>query len=308
MKDNLVSVIITTHNRKPQIVLRAVNSVLRQTYKNIELIVVDDSTSDYPYRGEVKQSVCDISDSILYIDHGSCKGSCAARNNGLDKAHGEYVAFLDDDDEWLPTKIEEQLKGFINDKIALVYSRCIIVDEVNGHTYLQKKKLIRGYVFKSLLMTNFLGGTSVPLIRRSCIDKVGGFDTKYKSMQDYDLWLRIAKRYPVNYINKPLTKYYIHSNERISNNWDNKLSGRLRLLNKYHKYIEQDDSIWYALHRNLVIVYIKKGWKKKAFLLWLKCVKKCPLQLYKNFKQLTLIVLGYDSMIYRIYRKIFIKY
>jgi glycosyltransferase involved in cell wall biosynthesis len=69
MNDKLVSVIITTHNRKPQIVLRAVNIVFNQTYKNIELIVVDDSTSDYPYRSEVKQSVCDISDSILYIDH-----------------------------------------------------------------------------------------------------------------------------------------------------------------------------------------------------------------------------------------------
>ena len=116
----LVSAIITTHNRGPDMVLRAVNSVLGQTYQNIEVIVVDDSLPSFAQRAEVERSVRSISDSILYLKHEACKGACAARNTGLNHAKGIYVGFLDDDDEWVPMKIEEQLKGFLNGRVHIM--------------------------------------------------------------------------------------------------------------------------------------------------------------------------------------------
>ena len=124
----LVSAIITTHNREPDMVLCAVKSVLSQTYQNIELIVVDDSSPSFAQRAEVERSVRSASDDILYLKHEVCQGACAARNTGLSHARGYYIGFLDDDDEWLSTKIEEQLKGFSDDNIALVYGRIIFFD------------------------------------------------------------------------------------------------------------------------------------------------------------------------------------
>lgn len=95
----LVSDIITTHNREPGMILRAVNSVLNQTYQNIELIVVDDSALSFPQSAEAEHSVCSISVGILYLKHEYCQGACAARNTGLRHANGSYVSLLDDDDE-----------------------------------------------------------------------------------------------------------------------------------------------------------------------------------------------------------------
>ena len=101
MNNELVSAIITTHDRDPETVIRAVNSVLCQTYGKIELIVVDDSSAKYPKRNAVENAVRAASSDIVYIRHAENRGSCAARNTGLAHANGYYVAFLDDDDEWL---------------------------------------------------------------------------------------------------------------------------------------------------------------------------------------------------------------
>ena len=108
----LVTAIITTHKREPEIVERALKSILAQTYKNIEIIVVDDSPESFESRKAVKDSVTRYTNqNVKYVQHDECKGACAARNTGLYMAKGEYVAFLDDDDEWLPEKIEKQSRA-----------------------------------------------------------------------------------------------------------------------------------------------------------------------------------------------------
>lgn len=135
MNKELVSAIITTHDRDPEIVLRAVNSVLNQTYDKIELIVVDDSSDHYPKRNAVENAVKAVSSGVVYIRHAENQGPCAARNAGLAQAKGYYVAFLDDDDEWVPDKIDEQLKGFSDDNVALVYGGITIIDEVRNKKY-----------------------------------------------------------------------------------------------------------------------------------------------------------------------------
>ena len=99
--DELVTVVITTYKRPPEIVNRAIQSVLMQTYPHIELIVVDDSPADYELREETARLVTGIGGNTRYIQHEKNLGACAARNTGLKHANGVYIAFLDDDDEWL---------------------------------------------------------------------------------------------------------------------------------------------------------------------------------------------------------------
>ena len=298
----LVSAIITTHNREPKIVARAVKSVLKQTYKNIELIVVDDSSSTYPLRAEVELSIHAISDKIVYIKHEVSRGACAARNTGLSYSHGYYVGFLDDDDEWMPLKIEEQLKGFYNDQIAMVYSQLFFVDDISGVKYFGKKhanQAERGRIFKQLLKGNIVGPTSNPLLKKECIERVGGFDVLMESSQDFDLWLRIAMKYSVEYIDKPLLIYHIHPIYRITTDADRKINGMNRINNKYSEYINKDREVWYMQHIQLIPFYLKKYGRKKALIMWAECVRRKPFSL-NNIKKFGHIVLGDD--LYRVIR------
>lgn len=305
MDTSLVSAIITTHNRPPRMVLRAVNSVLNQTYPNIEIIVVDDSDSDFPQRTEVERAVRKASDKIQYIKHEENRGGCAARNTGLARARGYYIAFLDDDDEWFPCKIEEQIKGFINKNIALVYCTGYKIDETRWEKNIEITQFCRGMVFNELLRINFIGGTSNPLIKKECIEKVGGFDERMESSQDYDLWLRISQRYPVNYIKKPLLNYYLHEGEQITTNANKKIAGIERNNRKFSEYINRDKKAWYLHHISIVPYYLKVYGRKKAFSQWLKCIQYQPASVVDNLKHLILIILGdehYSAITSRIRR------
>ena len=303
MSRELVSAIITTHDRDPDIILRAVNSVLNQSYDPIQLKVVDDSHNNYLKRSAVENVVLASSNDIVYIRHAKNQGSCAARNTGLTYARGYYVAFLDDDDEWVPQKIEEQLKGFSDDDTGLVYSGTTMIDEVRNIKHERRVSYKRGYIYEDLLKDNFIGTTSNPLIKKECIDEVGRFDTKMQSSQEYDLWLRLAKRYPVNFIEKPLLNYHIHRNARISTNPDKQIAGIERINEKYQDDINNDNKTWYLRYRDLVALYANKRWKKKALLLWVKCIAKYPWDIVRYLKLLYLIIFGFDSLPYRTYKK-----
>ena len=293
MNNQLVSVIISTHNHDLKIVLRAIDSVLRQTYNNIEIIVVDDSEDSFQQRKEVEKAVREASDKIKYIKLDKNRGACVARNTGLKISKGYYVAFLDDDDEWLPNKIEEQLKGFQESTVALTYGGIIVIDEINGRRYKGSSIFISGNIFHRLLYSNIIGTTSNPLIKADCIKEVGGFDELMQSSQDYDLWLRIAKRYRVHYIDKPLINYHIHSGTRISTDVDKKISGLERINMKYAEYINAENELWHRRHIVLVPYYLIKFGRIKALSLWAKCVRSCPTKIEENSKCFILILLGY---------------
>lgn len=133
--NEIVTAVITTYKREPEIVKRAIDSVLAQTYKHINIVVVDDSPADYELRDSVEKLVLDhfAEANITYVQHERNLGACAARNTGLSLVNSEFVAFLDDDDEWLPEKIEKQVKKFreCDELTALVYCGCTKVKQ-NG--------------------------------------------------------------------------------------------------------------------------------------------------------------------------------
>ena len=209
--NKLVSAIITTHNRK-DLLRRAIDSVFSQTYANIELIVVDDSSDDGT------SLVCkDSRIKYIYIPYEESRGGNYARNIGIEAAMGEYCAFLDDDDYWLPTKIEKQV-GLIESKnCELVHcgQRLEIIDKHNK--FYLKDKLPRksqgGDMSKRILFT-ISTTTSCMLCKKSALLEIGMFDESLKFWQEYELTIRLAQRAPFYYVDEPLTVYRIDTKDK----------------------------------------------------------------------------------------------
>lgn len=234
----LVSVVIPTHNRS-ELIKNAVNSVLNQTYKNIELIIVDDASTD-----KTEEIVKSLDQSkIKYIKNEEAKGGNYARNLGISSSKGKYVAFLDDDDEWMPEKVADQVALFEEDQsIGLVYTGAEIIYTSKNYKYIRQPKH-RGDLSKEILMRNYIGTTSSVMVKRSLLEEVGGFDNDMPALQDYDLWIRIAQVAQIGYINKPLIKYYnytninqitdnVHKIEKAINKIDNKYKNLIATLDK----------------------------------------------------------------------------
>lgn len=211
-----VSVIIPTYNRA-HMITQAIDSVLNQAFKDFELIVVDNYSSD-----NTESVVKSYNDKrIRYFKNQNNGLIGISRNYGIQKSRGEYVSFLDDDDLWLPEKLEKQV-GLLdaNKELGLVYSDCYVIDS-NGNllknTYFHSVKPFSGNIFNELLVSNFIPQLTV-LVRGEALGKVGVFDLKYKIAQDYELWLRIAEYYPIGFIEQPLAKYRIHGRSAYQKN------------------------------------------------------------------------------------------
>ncbi len=211
-----VSAIILTYNRA-HLVTEAIDSVLTQSFKDFELIVVDNCSSD-----DTESAVKSYNDErIRYFKHQNNGLIGVNRNYGIKKSRGEYIAFLDDDDLWLPEKLEKQV-GLLdsNKELGLVYSDTYLIEN-DGHlrknAYFHHIKPFRGNAFNELLRANFIPMLTV-VIRREMLDKVGEFNPRYKICLDYDLCLRIAAVYPIDFIEQPLAKYRIHSDSGFQGN------------------------------------------------------------------------------------------
>ncbi len=195
-----VSVIIPAYN-KADFTARAVESVLAQTYGDIEIIVVDDGSVDEtksalaPYFGKVK---------YLYKENG---GASSARNLGIQQASGEYIAFLDCDDIYFPEKIEKSVKCLeANPDFGFVHTPVYFIDE-KGETlgrYPRFKRAPTGTIAKKLLLKNFVCN-STPVVRKSCFKKAGLFDETIFTPADWDIWIRFAVHYKGVCVNTPLT-------------------------------------------------------------------------------------------------------
>ncbi|WP_404427716.1 glycosyltransferase [Ureibacillus chungkukjangi] len=236
----MISCIITTYNRPVSILKRAIHSIKEQTYKDIEIIIVNDYPQDYILEIAIKNLINEYRDlNIAYISHEYNKGACAARNTGIDIAAGEFIAFLDDDDEWLPGKLETQIKYFTSNDIGLVYCDNYIISKSGKSLHKNVPKTSEESKLKNLLLANFIGSTSFPLLSKTAVLESGKFDEKLKSAQDLDLWIRIAERFECVYCELPLVNYYI-MNESITTNVQHKIEGYEYFLKKYNRYFENN--------------------------------------------------------------------
>ncbi|MCH5298559.1 MAG: glycosyltransferase family 2 protein [Ruminococcus sp.] len=242
--NELVTAVITTYNRETQILQRAVESVLAQTWRPLELIVVNDSPENVELADSIEKMLAKIQKEhqdvpVMYapLEHNS--GACAARNKGLELAKGEFISFLDDDDVWMEKKIELQRQGFISNETGMVYSPFIDISYKNPS---KKQVIVRGNksgkLLEDLLVRNVIGGTSMPMMRTDALRSIGGFDEELQSSQDYDVWLRIAQQYEIQFVEEPLTVRYLLE-ESITTNLKRKEQGWLRFTEKNLKYYKE---------------------------------------------------------------------
>ncbi|MBN2331851.1 MAG: glycosyltransferase [Deltaproteobacteria bacterium] len=194
----LVSVIIPTFNRSSQVV-EAVQSVLEQTYRPLEIIVVDDGSTD-----GTREHVAAYSDRCTLLSSKENRGVSAARNRGIRKSCGQFVALLDSDDLWLPDKLAHQIAFFRRHPQALICQ----TEEIwmRRGVRVNPRKIHRkysGHIFSRCLPLCIVSPSAV-MIKRELFDLVGLFDEQLPACEDYDLWLRIAAQHPIFLVRQPL--------------------------------------------------------------------------------------------------------
>ena len=234
--NKLVSAVITTHNRSV-LLTRAIESVLSQTYKSIECIVVDDASSDDT------AIVCKKYDlNYLFIPKSESKGGNYARNLGIKAANGEYVAFLDDDDYWLPQKIEKQVALIEQKDCELVHcgKRLEIVSSTGTkyETFIPNANL-NGDMSKKILM-GVCCTTSNMLAKRDALLDIGMFDEQLKFWQEYELTIRLAQRKPIYFVAEELSVY------RVDVTDSHRLTNKYTPWKKAVKYIYEKHNILYS--------------------------------------------------------------
>lgn len=237
----IVSVIIPTYNRS-KIVESAIRSVLNQSYKDYEIIVIDDGSTDGTM--EYLESL-HLPIKIISKQNG---GVASARNAGIKAAQGDYIAFLDSDDSWLPDKLKAQVDYlYTHPDMPLVYTDEYI--EVNGET-LQDTRFQRANVDDNIKNNFLLAGfvqqtpihTSAVMVRKTVLDEVGYFNETLKIHEDSELWNRISKKYKFGYIDIPLAVFrYKDGVEHLMKDFHSERSkeeGRkyLRLYEEMYKY------------------------------------------------------------------------
>ena len=254
----LVSVVIPTYNRA-DIIKRSIDSVLEQTYKNIEIVIVDDGSTDNTK--EVVESYDD--QRVRYVSYGTNRGANHARNTGIKKAKGTLIAFQDSDDVWHPEKIEKQVKAYLESpddhKVVYTGTRSRRVEGFYMPEDWVKPK--EGYVFKPSLRGTFANMVTI-LTEKECLEKIGYFDEELPRLQDWDLGIRLSKKYKFKFIDEPLVDTYSGADSITSSH--NSLAEALEIILKKHRHdLIREKDIFSCHHFWLASTYISLGrWEK----------------------------------------------
>lgn len=232
-KDISVSVIITTYDRELNYLKNAVESVFKQTFEPSEIIIVDDNDNILLSR---KIEMFCYSNDITYVHNLGSRGACSARNLGISIATSSYIAFLDDDDVWLPKKLELQV-NIITEKTIMVYCNGWKIDKriipESCSEYRKSDSFNCNVTFEQLLERNHIGTTTQLLIKKSALYEINGFDEELPARQDYDLCLRLALHGELVGINNHLFIHYLHFENQISKSSISSLIAYKKLYKKF---------------------------------------------------------------------------
>lgn len=236
----MISVIIPTYNRE-NVIIESVQSVLKQTFDNIELIVVDDNSDDST--AETIKTIID--DRLYYYKLDRNYGAGYARNFGIKKAKGEFIAFQDSDDIWHKTKLEKQMSllSSLPSEYAVVFCS-LKTDYGKGIIPCPSLKITNGYLFKKLKKVNFIS-TQTILCKKKVLLEVGGFDESLPAVEDWDLALKISKLYKIAHLKEVLVDLRISKNS-ITKNHSRVLDAMYLLFDKYNNDLSKTElKKWY---------------------------------------------------------------
>jgi glycosyltransferase involved in cell wall biosynthesis len=256
-----VSVVMANYNYGGYLAA-AIESVLAQTVRDWELIVVDDGSTDDSL-AVVEPYTADPRVRVLRVDH---LGQPGAKNAGIAAACGDVIAFLDADDLWHPEKLGRQLALLESDAdVGVVYSRRTLIDESGRDLPYAQPGLHRGDVLSTMFRNNFVCFSSA-VVRRQVFEHVGLFDTNIDLAIDYDLWLRVARHYHFDYVDEPLVKYRVgHGN--LSRRVGERLKTALLLMRRFlHGYGGEAHVDPDAVRRSLAETYCNMGFALRPYL------------------------------------------
>ncbi len=299
-----VSIIIPTFNRA-HLLPRTITSVLSQTFKDFELIIVDDGSTDNT-REIVKEFQKEDS-RIKYIWQKNSGGPASPRNTGIKNSLGEYIAFLDSDDEWLPEKLEKQIGLSLSQKeLKIIGCNCWKIKNAQKKKHKIQENILKKDPFSKMLEgCCFITSPSSVIVPAKIFSKVGLFDEKIKVSDDWDMWIRILKNYTFDFVRDPLFNYHIHG-ENISGetNKEKQIKDCSIILKKNKECYEKN-----LLAKSKILSYvgsyhIANGRKKLGKKYFLKSLKYSPLY-YKNYINLLISLFGVK--VYAVARNIKIK-
>lgn len=221
-----VTVVIPAYNAMAYLP-ETLESVLKQTFFDFEVIIVNDGSTD-----NIIQWVAEITNSRVRLISQENQGLPGARNTGIAHAQGEFIAFLDADDLWEPTKLEKQVDCFEkNSEAGLVYTWTTLIDSLKKPIGIMFDWSLEGKVWEQMLIGDAVGSGSSAMVRRTCFDTVGKFDPRLTSVEDWDMWIRIAAEYPFAVVKEYLTFYRQHPDSMSRN--------RQNILQNLHVVIEK---------------------------------------------------------------------
>ena len=252
-KSPAVSVVIPTRNRAA-LLRRALDSVLAQSFHNHEILVVDDASED-----GTAEMVRGLGVAVRYLRQEACLGAATVRNRGLREARADLVAFLDDDDEWLPSKLERQVAALrpLPSYVAMVSCGFEVVSDVTGEVVRTSDGASHPRSPQAFLRsTGFM--TSVPLIRRAALEEVGGFDASLEGSQDRDLWIRLSRRHQVTSVPEVLVRYHVHG-QQITTNLPAKIRAKEMLLERHRGLLDANPEILAYHHERLGMLHCAAG-------------------------------------------------
>ena len=298
ISDPKVSVIIPTFNRA-DLLPRAVNSVLYQTFTDYEIIIVDDCSSD-----NTQDVMATLSGpSIRQIRHDRNKGQSAAINTGIANARGEYVAFLDDDDEWLPNKLDGQVQILDSsaDNVGLVYGHMDRIEDSTGRLIPSYRSIAEGDIFEDALALNIPGPTIVLLVRSSIARDIGGFDEDLSRYNDADFICRVSRHYHVTVFPQVVARaHFDHEHEQMGHEEPKYLADAVNFLrmhmDRFASELDERPRTLSTLFRRLARVEIVRGNRRAALSALVSAFRLDPLgvtrAVLKNLRLVGNIVSG----------------
>tara|TARA_B110000027_G_scaffold989_1_gene850 strand:- start:148 stop:1119 length:972 start_codon:yes stop_codon:yes gene_type:complete len=242
----LISIVIPTYNRA-HLILEALETCVLQTYRPIEIVVVDDGSTD-----RTIASVQDLNkgsshqDVTLKIVKQENKGGNAARNNGIKNSSGEFIAFLDSDDLWNKTKLKKQYELISrSDIIGGVYCGLRQVEVESGKILTDENRIYtEGFILSQLLIKDVTAPTSAYLIRKKVFDEIGCFDESLQARQDWDMWIRLAEKYEIRAVRENLMDLRHHKGPRTASNPHKEINAYIKIRKKYqHLLVKQPKNI-----------------------------------------------------------------